>query len=215
MKLEQGQLVQQCLKLIMLLTLIRVKTFTVKIIICRKDFFGEPASIVAAASQDATITGPTAAIKPIVGDALTSEELTSNGLSTAPKCLSTADNTKKKSVWQYGVYDLQGSEYTGATDTKKAPFPIYDVAGTKELRGYASHWGVHVDYEVTDAEALAADWKNEQDATDTDIYKLFKAMESYKNIPIHFSHLMKYIKLESDFILDMQIQILRELSLQT
>ena len=54
---------------------------------------------------------------------------------------------KKKSVWQYGVYTQAGAEYTGATATRKAPFPIYDVAGSKELRGYASHWGVHVDYE--------------------------------------------------------------------
>ena len=155
-----------------------------KLLSAEKISFGEPGSIIAAANQDAIITGPTAAIKPTVGDTLTDAEITANGLSKAPKCLSTAASTKKKSVWQYGVYTQAGAEYTGATDTKRAPFPIYDVAGSKELRGYASHWGVHVDYEVSDAEALAADWKNEQDASDTDIYKLFQSygkLEKYTN----------------------------------
>ena len=155
-----------------------------KLLSAEKISFGEPGSIIAAANQDAIITGPTAAIKPIVGDTLTADELSSNGLSTAPKCLSTAASTKKKSVWQYGVYTQAGAEYTGATDTKKAPFPIYDVAGSKELRGYANHWGVHVDYEVSDAEALAANWKNEQDSTDTNIYKLFQnygKLQKYTN----------------------------------
>ena len=140
--------------------------------------------LLTAANQDAIITGPTAAIKPTIGNALTESELATAGLSTDPKCLSTAASTKKKSVWQYGVYNQAGTEYTGATATRKAPFPIYDIAGSKELRGYASHWGVHVDYEVTDAEALAADWKNEQDSTDTSTYKLSKSygkLEKYTN----------------------------------
>ena len=124
-------------------------------------------------SQDNTILGPTSVLKPKTEGDLSETELANSGLSTTPKCLSTAQSAKKKSVWQYGVYTEAGAEYTGATSSKSAPFPIYDVAaGNKELRGYASHWGVHVDYEVSDAEALAADWKNEEDSSDEKIYKL-------------------------------------------
>ena len=54
-----------------------------KLLSAEKISFGEPGSIVAAANQDVIITGPTAAIKPIVGDTLTADELSSNGLSTA------------------------------------------------------------------------------------------------------------------------------------
>ena len=83
-------------------------------------------------------------------------------------------------IW--GLHSSRSKYTTSAT--KKAPFPIYDMAGSKELRGYASHWGVHVDYEVTDAEAIAADWKNEQDSTDTSTYKLSQSygkLEKYTN----------------------------------
>ena len=124
-------------------------------------------------SQDKTILGPTSVLKPETKGELSDSDLANSGLSKTPKCLSTAQSAKKKSVWQYGVYTEAGAEYTGATSSKSAPFPIYDVAaGNKELRGYASHWGVHVDYEVSDAEALAADWKNEEDSSDEKIYKL-------------------------------------------
>ncbi|MDA9724564.1 hypothetical protein N9V05_01875 [Gammaproteobacteria bacterium] len=143
------------------------------------------AGFTSAAVADTIISGPTDFLKPETGADLNASELTSAGISTAPKCLSTAASLKKKSVWQYGVYTQAGLEYTGANETLKAPFPIYDVtSGGKELRGYASDWGVHVDYEVTDAEALAASWKNEQDSSDTDIYSLSKnylKVEKYTN----------------------------------
>ena len=154
-----------------------------KLLSAEKITFDE-AGLLTFSQQDEIVLGPTEALKPTVGATLTESELTSAGLSTAPKCLSTADSTKKKSVWEYGVYTQAGTEYTGETATKKSPFPIYDIAGSKELRGYASHWGVHVDYEVSDAEALAADWKNEQDSSDTSVYKLSKnyvKLEKYSN----------------------------------
>ena len=142
-------------------------------------------ALIAAMSQDATIAGPTTALKPTVGAALTDSELATAGISKDAKCLSTEDSDKKKSVWQYGVYTQAGAEYTGADETKKAPFSIYAVgSGNKELRGYASHWGVHVDYEVTDTEALAANWQNEQDSSDTATYKIFQnygKLEKYTN----------------------------------
>ena len=40
--------------------------------------------------------------------------------------------------------------------------------------------GVHIDYEVTDAEALAASWKNEQDSSDTNTYSLSKLFKGRK-----------------------------------
>ena len=142
-------------------------------------------ALITAMSQDATISGPTAALKPQVGAALTDSELETAGISKDAKCLSTEDSDKRKSVWQYGVYTQAGAEYTGADETKKAPFSIYAVGtGGNELRGYASHWGVHVDYEVSDTEALAADWQNEQDPTDTGTYKIFQnygKLEKYTN----------------------------------
>lgn len=131
-------------------------------------------ALAASANQD-SILGATAGLKPTVGDALSESDLATAGLSTDAKCLSTAASNKKKSVWQYGIYNsTTEAEYTGATSAKKAPFPIFYVSGSDEYRGYASHWGVHVDYEVTDAQALAADWKNEEDSTDTNVYKLFQ-----------------------------------------
>ena len=155
-----------------------------KLLSAEKITFAAPESIINSSNQNDTIIGSTDAIKPEVLGVLSEVELSTNGLSTSPKCLSTAESAKKKSVWQYGVYTQAGAEYTGATESKKAPFPIYDVAGAKELRGYASHWGVHLDYEVTDAEALAANWKNEQDSTDTAIYELTKSygqLEKFTN----------------------------------
>ncbi len=138
-----------------------------------------------ALQSDAAISGATSFLKPETGENLDDSELATAGISTTPKCLSTAASQKKKSVWQYGVYTQQGVEYTGASETLRAPFPIYDLtSGGKELRGYASDWGVHIDYEVTDAEALAASWKNEQDSSDTNTYSLSKnylKVEKYTN----------------------------------
>ncbi len=142
-------------------------------------------ALITAMTQDATIAGPTTALKPTVGAALTSSELETAGISTDAKCLSTEDSDKRKSVWQYGVYTQAGAEYTGADETKKAPFSIYAVnASNQELRGYASHWGVHVDWEVSDTDALAANWQNEQDSSDESTYKLFQnygKLEKYTN----------------------------------
>ena len=135
--------------------------------------------------SDTTIEGATAALAPEEKADLSSSELSSVGLSTAPKCLSTADADKLKTVWQYGVYNNStGAEYTGSDGTKRAPFPIYSVSGAKELRGWAAHWGVHIDYDVSDTEATNAQWKNEEDPNDGNTYSLSKSygkLEKFSN----------------------------------
>ena len=82
------------------------------------------------------------------------ERLKRNGWSTTEQCFSVDATTTIKNVWDYGVYNEDGTPYTLANPSFpiKAIVEVVENEGTetertvkKRIHGYASYWGVHVD----------------------------------------------------------------------
>ena len=74
--------------------------------------------------------------------------------STTEQCFSVDASTTIKNVWDYGVYNDNGTPYTLANPSFpiKAIVDVVKDAGTDDektikqrIHGYASYWGVHVD----------------------------------------------------------------------
>ena len=82
------------------------------------------------------------------------ERLRSRNWSTGEQCFSVDASTTIKNVWDYGVYNDNGTPYTLANPSFpiKAIVDVVKDAGTEDektikqrIHGYASYWGVHVD----------------------------------------------------------------------
>jgi len=82
------------------------------------------------------------------------ERLRERNWSTTEQCYSVDATTTIKNVWDYGVYNDNGTPYTLANPSFpiKAIVDVVKDAGTENektikqrIHGYASYWGVHVD----------------------------------------------------------------------
>ena len=89
----------------------------------------------------------------------------SNSWDTEEKCFSIDKDDAIKNIWDYGVFNADGS----SLKTENQSFPIRTTVQVdeqnKRVHGYASYWGVHVDEEyqnyVTDTtEWVRDDWNN-------------------------------------------------------
>ena len=96
---------------------------------------------------------------------------------TEEKCFSIDRNDAIRNIWDYGVYNADGSKYR----MENQSFPIrtsVEVDGkTKRVHGYASYWGVHVDHEYQDyitdtTEWVRDDWRNPSSDENQDKYNL-------------------------------------------
>jgi hypothetical protein len=113
------------------------------------------------------------------------QRLKERNWSTEEACYSVDASTTIKNVWDYGVYNENGTPYTLANPS----FPIKSIvevvenAGTdkertvkKRIHGYASYWGVHVDesYQslVTDTTPFKRDDLGKDDLNVDNIYNV-------------------------------------------
>lgn len=84
---------------------------------------------------------------------------------TAEQCFSIDKSDAIRNIWDYGVFNSDGSSY--ATENQSFPIRTFvDVDGiTKRVHGYASYWGVHVDeeyipYITEETEWVRDDWNS-------------------------------------------------------
>ncbi len=111
--------------------------------------------------------------------------LARNGWSTTEACYSVDATTTIKNVWDYGVYNDDGTPYTleNPSFPIKAIVEVTENAGTenerivkKRIHGYASYWGVHVDesYQnlVTDTTPFKRDDLSKNDLNVDNIYNV-------------------------------------------
>jgi hypothetical protein len=96
---------------------------------------------------------------------------------TEEKCFSIDKNDAIRNIWDYGVFNSDGSSLKNDNQS----FPIRTTVAVddvqKRVHGYASYWGVHVDHEyqdyITDStEWFRDDWRNNSDSTDLEKYNL-------------------------------------------
>jgi hypothetical protein len=96
---------------------------------------------------------------------------------TEEKCFSIAKDDAIRNIWDYGVFNADGSSLSMDNQS----FPIRTTVEvneqTKRVHGYASYWGVHVDEEyqpyITETtEWVRDDWRNDDSSLTRDKYTL-------------------------------------------
>ena len=87
---------------------------------------------------------------------------------TEEKCFSIAKDDAIRNIWDYGVFNADGSSLSMDNQS----FPIRTTVEvneqTKRVHGYASYWGVHVDEEYQPYITETTDWVRD-DWRDDDI----------------------------------------------
>ena len=120
------------------------------------------------------------------GPSLTPYTLTEAGLQylgdseswdTDEKCFSIDKDDAIRNIWDYGVYNADGSKFK--LDNQSFPIRTEVTVDERQKRvhGYASYWGVHVDHEyipyITEStEWVRDDWRQTSDSDDQDKYNL-------------------------------------------
>ena len=96
---------------------------------------------------------------------------------TEEKCFSIDKADAMRNIWDYGVFNSDGSKYK--SDNQAFPIrtsvEVDDV--TRRVHGYASYWGVHVDHEyqpyiTDDTDWVRDDWRQDSSSTSQDKYNL-------------------------------------------
>jgi hypothetical protein len=105
---------------------------------------------------------------------------------TEEKCFSIAKDDAIRNIWDYGVFNADGSSLSMDNQS----FPIRTTVEvneqTKRVHGYASYWGVHVDEEyqpyITETtEWVRDDWRDNDSSEAQDKYNLkIKSIEVEK-----------------------------------
>ena len=95
------------------------------------------------------------------------ERLEKQGWDVSEKCFSIDKADAIKDIWDYGVYNSDGSKYYAPNQSFpiKTQLTINDVART--AHGYASYWGVHVDDNYQDLVNDSTVWQREDDNSET------------------------------------------------
>lgn len=96
---------------------------------------------------------------------------------TEEKCFSIDRNDAIRNIWDYGVYNADGSKYRMENQSFPIRTSVEVDEKTKRVHGYASYWGVHVDHEYQDyitdtTEWVRDDWRNPSSDENQDKYNL-------------------------------------------
>ena len=96
---------------------------------------------------------------------------------TEEKCFSIDKNDAIRNIWDYGVYNADGSKYRMENQSFPIRTSVKVDEKTKRVHGYASYWGVHVDHEYQDyitdtTEWVRDDWRNPSSGEDQEKYNL-------------------------------------------
>ena len=95
------------------------------------------------------------------------ERLENEGWDVSEKCFSIDKADAIKDIWDYGVYNSDGSRY----EPENQSFPIrakVTIDGVaRNAHGYASYWGVHVDDNYQDVIDDSTEWVREGDNSET------------------------------------------------
>ena len=96
---------------------------------------------------------------------------------TEEKCFSIDRDDAIRNIWDYGVYNADGSKYRMENQSFPIRTSVKVDEKTKRVHGYASYWGVHVDHEYQDyitdtTEWVRDDWRNPSSGEDQDKYNL-------------------------------------------
>ena len=114
---------------------------------------------------DEATDGPTLTAYTLSGEA--GERLQARGWDVSEKCFSIDKTDAIKDIWDYGVFNSDGSKYYAANQSFpiKTQLTINEVART--AHGYASYWGVHVDDNYQDLVTDSTVWQREDDNSET------------------------------------------------
>ena len=98
----------------------------------------------------------------------------SNSWDTEEKCFSIDRADAIQNIWDYGVYNSDGSSYA----TTNQSFPIRSTVtvgdSSRRVHGYASYWGVWVDDEYQQYITDATEWVRDDDTADSENQAKFK-----------------------------------------
>ena len=110
---------------------------------------------------DEATDGPTLTAYTLSGEA--GQRLEQQGWDVSEKCFSIDKADAIADIWDYGVYNSDGSKYyaTNQSFPIKTPVTINDVV--RNAHGYASYWGVHVDENYQSYVDDSTEWVREDD----------------------------------------------------
>ena len=96
---------------------------------------------------------------------------------TEEKCFSIDKDDAIRNIWDYGVFNSDGSKYKMDNQSFPIRTSVEVDEKTKRVHGYASYWGVHVDHEyqpyITETtEWVRDDWRQDSSETNQDKYTL-------------------------------------------
>ena len=96
---------------------------------------------------------------------------------TDEKCFSIDKNDAIRNIWDYGVFNADGSKYKMDNQSFPIRTSVTVDDKSKRVHGYASYWGVHVDHEYQDyitetTEWVRDDWRNNSSDTEQEKYTL-------------------------------------------
>ena len=121
-------------------------------------------------TYDEATDGPALTPYTLTGEPL--ERLGNEGWDVNEKCFSIDKDDAITNVFDYGIYNEDGSEFKLANQS----FPITTTVEVNEIdrrvHGYASYWGVHVQDEyqgLVDADTV---WTKDNDSESTDTFKV-------------------------------------------
>lgn len=114
---------------------------------------------------DEATDGPTLTDYTLTGEPL--QRLGSEGWDVNEKCFSIKKSDAIADIWDYGVYNSDGSKLALSNQS----FPIRTQITVNDIdrrvHGYASYWGVHVDNEYQNYVTDTTDWVREDDNSET------------------------------------------------
>lgn len=98
----------------------------------------------------------------------------SNDWDTEEKCYSIDKADATRNIWDYGVYNADGSNYSATNQS----FPIRTTVEvnetTRRVHGYASYWGVWVEDEYRPYINESTEWVRDDDTSETETQAKYK-----------------------------------------
>ena len=121
-------------------------------------------------NYDEETDGPTLTTYTLSGQPL--ERLGKEGWDVAEKCFSISKADAVTNVFDYGVYNEDGSNLslTNQSFPIKATVQVNEV--DRRVHGYASYWGVHVQDEYQNIVTDTTEWKKDNDSDSTDKFNV-------------------------------------------
>ena len=118
-------------------------------------------------NYDEEARGPTLTDYTLTGEPL--NRLGKEGWDVSEKCFSILKSDAIKNIYQYGVYNSNGSDFELANQSFPIRASITENEVEKRVHGYASYWGVHVQDEFQDKVTDTTQWVKDDgsDVSDT------------------------------------------------